>query len=218
MEERSREATLLLVRHGETTWNVEGRVQGQQDAPLSERGKEQARLVAERLARATISAVYSSDLGRARATAEAVAAPHNLTPQFARALRERSFGVLEGKTMEEAGASQGLWFLTWQSDRLRNAPPDGEDQPAMCERVMKALRAIAGAHPGETVAVVTHGGPIKSAVYDILSIPLSLWSLTWISNGSITTIKGTPEVFQVACLNDTCHLGGMASRGEEMED
>ena len=88
----------------------------------------------------------------------------------------------------------------------------------MCERVMKALRAIAQAHPGETVVVVTHGGPIKSAVYDILSIPLSLWSLTWISNGSITTIKGTPEVFQVACLNDTCHLAGMPPRRDEMED
>ena len=218
MEDRSQEVTLLLVRHGETVWNAEGRVQGQQNSPLSERGREQGRLVAERLSKMKVNAIYSSDLARARRTAEVIAAPHGLTVKPARALRERSFGVLEGKTLEEAGRSQGIWFLAWQADRLHHAPPDGENQPDMCHRVMEALRAIAGAHPGQTVVVVTHGGPIKSAVYDILRIPLSLWGLTWVGNGSITTITGTPDVFRVACLNDTCHLTAAPPKPDEMGD
>jgi len=218
MEDRSREATLLLVRHGETVWNAEGRVQGQQNSRLSERGREQGRLVAERLSRMNVEAVYCSDLGRARETAEMVAAPHHLTVKPAFALRERSYGVLEGKTLDEAARTQGVWFIAWQADRLQQTPPGGESQADMYHRVMEALRTIAGAHAGQAVVVVTHGGPIKSAIYDILRIPLSLWGLTWVGNGSITTIRGTPDVFRVACLNDTCHLESALPKPDEMGD
>ena len=218
MEDRSREATLILVRHGETVWNAEGRVQGQQNSALNERGRDQGRMAAERLSKVKVNAVYSSDLARARETADLIAAAHGLTVTPARALRERSYGVLEGKTLEEAARTQGIWFLTWQADRLHHTPPGGENQPDMCQRVMEALRAIAGAHPSQTAVVVTHGGPIKSAVYDILRIPLSLWNLTWVGNGSITTIKGTPDVFRVACWNDTCHLAATPPQPDEMGD
>ncbi len=218
MEDRSQEATLLLVRHGETAWNAEGRVQGHQNSRLSERGREQGRLVAERLSALKVEAVYSSDLGRARETAEMVAKLHGLTVKPAFALRERNYGVLEGKTLDEAGRTQGIWFMAWQSDRLHHAPPGGENHADMCHRVIEALRAISAAHPGRTVVVVTHGGPIKAAIYDILRIPLSLWGLTWVGNGSVTTIRGTPDVFRVACLNDTCHLESALPKPDEMGD
>jgi broad specificity phosphatase PhoE len=205
-EQTPRDATLILVRHGETAWNREGRWQGQHDPSLTEVGREQGRRIAQRLAGVEVSAVYSSDLSRARETAELVAASHGLQVRLREELRERSFGVLEGKTPEEAARSEGVWFLTWQADHLRQAPPAGESQPAMCERVMAALYQIAEAHPGERVVVVTHGGPIKSAIFHLLSIPLGLWRLAWVSNGSITTLRGTPDVMRVATLNDTCHL------------
>jgi len=218
MGNRAGDCTLLLVRHGETVWNAEGRVQGQRNSPLSERGREQSRLVADRLARQRVSAIYSSDLGRARETADIIAAPHQLTVTTAAALRERSFGVLEGQTLDEAARTQGIWFLPWQADRLSTSPPGGERQPEMCQRVMEALRAIARAHPGETVIIVTHGGPIKSAIYEILRIPLALWSLTWVANGSLTTVQGTEDVLRIACLNDTCHLRTAQARPDEMGD
>ena len=218
MEDRSREATLLLVRHGETVWNNHGRVQGHRDSPLNERGKEQGRLAAERLSRVKLSAIYSSDLERAKQTAEVIAEPHGLPVKVGSALRERNYGVLQGKTLDEAARTEGIWFLPWQADRLNNTPPGGETQPDMCRRVMEALRAVANAHPGETVAVVTHGGPIKSAVYDILRIPLALWGLTWVANGSITTLRGIADVLRLACLNDTCHLLTTYPKPDEMGD
>jgi broad specificity phosphatase PhoE len=215
MEDRSRDCTLLLVRHGESVWNAEGRVQGHQDSRLSERGREQSRLAAEHLSRLSIGAIYSSDLGRAQETADMIAAPHGLTVATASALRERNYGVLEGQTVEDAARTQGIWFLPWQADRLNSSPPGGERQPEMCQRVVEALRAIARAYPGQTVVVVTHGGPIKSAIYEVLRIPLALWNLTWVANGSITTLQGTPDVFRIACINDTCHLRAAYPKPDE---
>jgi len=190
------DATLVLVRHGETVWNVENRWQGQKDSPLTDLGREQARKVAVRLAATRISAVYSSSLGRAREVADIER----------EGLRERSYGVLEGKTSAEAAASEGAWFLRWQADHLRQAPPAGEDERMVGDRVMAALAEIAESHPGQTVAISTHGGPIKIAFFRILSIPLSLWRLAWVSNGSITTFRGNRDVMHLVCFNDVCHL------------
>ncbi len=208
------DTTLYLVRHGETKWNVEGRVQGHQHAPFSDRGWDQTRRIAHRLANTKFEAVYSSDLQRAYEAAELVAASHQLQAKKFAALRERSFGVLEGKTLDEAAKTQGSWLIGWQADRLLKSPPDGESQPEMCERVMEALRKIIIAHPGKSVAVVTHGGPIKSAVYEILRIPISLWSLTFIGNGSITILRGTQDVMRVVTFNDCSHLEGAISLTE----
>jgi probable phosphoglycerate mutase len=155
--------------------------------------------------------VYASDLPRARETAELIAAGRGLTVKVSAGLRERSFGVLEGKTLPEAARISGSWFLSWQADRLLKSPPDGETQPEMSQRVMEVVRRIFAAHPGKSVAIAGHGGPIKSAVYHVLSIPLSLWDLTFIANGSITTLRGTPDVMRVVTVNDICHLQGLAA-------
>ena len=210
MEQSENDATLILVRHGETVWNRDGRWQGQRDAPLTDRGREQAARIAAKLAPLKISAIYSSDLGRAKETAEAIAAPHTLSVMVREDLRERSYGVLEGKTTEEAARTEGAWFLPWQADHLARTPPAGETQPDMSRRVMAALYEIAEAHPSQTVLISTHGGPIKSAVYHVLSIPLTLWRLTWIANGSISILRGTPDLMRVASFNDTCHLAPAA--------
>ena len=218
MEQAKDRTTLILVRHGETEWNLAGRIQGYSDSRLTALGAEQGRRAAERLAGLDIVAVYASDLGRARETGEVIAAPHGLAVQTVQELRERCYGAFEGKTAEEIRAADPHAFETWLVDRQGLAPPGGETQQELSERVMRALGEIAGAHPGETVAVAAHGGPIKSAVFAVLEIPIGSWDRTWVSNGSMTVFRGTPGELKVVCFNDTSHLDSVVAQGKGVED
>jgi broad specificity phosphatase PhoE len=137
--------TLLLVRHGETDWNAAGRLQGQTDRPLNEYGRRQAHELAAQLDGDGIAAIYSSDLVRARDTAEIVASRLGLPVDIDAGLREKDWGTWEGLT----GAER---------DRVEFV---GESTEAHAERVLRALRRIAERHPGERVLVVTHGGSMR---------------------------------------------------------
>jgi len=218
MEPAKKRATLILVRHGETEWNLDGRIQGHSDSPLTARGSQQGRQAAERLAGMNISAVYASDLGRALDTGELIAAPHGLEVRTMLGLRERCYGAFEGKTAEEIRASDPDGFERWLSDRQRLAPPGGETQAELAGRVMRALHEIAGAHLGETVAVATHGGPIKSALFAVLDIPVDSWDRAWVSNGSVTVLCGTREEFKVASFNDTSHFEARIEQARGVEN
>jgi probable phosphoglycerate mutase len=138
--------TLLLVRHGETDWNAEHRWQGHADVPLNERGREQARALAEQLAGESIDAIYASDLSRARETADIVGARLHVPVVVDADLREIDVGAVEGLTWEESQAFEG-----WQ----------GEPHEAHAGRVIAAVDRIAERHPGERVLVVTHGGSMR---------------------------------------------------------
>ncbi len=218
MRSHNGEATLLLVRHGETEWNITSRIQGYLDSPLSALGSEQGRRVAEHLSRLEIKAVYASDVGRATVTADLIARHHGLTVQQLPALRERCYGDFEGHTLEELTQQNEAAVKTWLADRQRFAPPNGETQPQLAARVMAALYEIAGKHLGELVAVATHGGPIKSALLEIMQAPITAWNRTWVSNGSITILRGTPELLRIACYNDTCHLDSTLVRPTGIEN
>jgi broad specificity phosphatase PhoE len=138
--------TLLLVRHGETAWNAERRWQGHADVPLNERGREQAAALAESLAGERIDAIYTSDLSRARDTADIVGARIGVPVVVIGDLREVDVGPIEGMTADEARA-----FPEWQ----------GESREAHSARVLGALDRIAAVHPGQRVLVVTHGGSMR---------------------------------------------------------
>ena len=138
--------TLLLVRHGETDWNAERRWQGHADVPLNERGREQARALAEQLAGESVDAIYSSDLSRARDTADILGARLDVPVVVDADLREIDVGPVEGLTAEESAAFDG-----WQ----------GEPQEEHSERVFAAIDRIADRHPGERILVVTHGGSMR---------------------------------------------------------
>jgi broad specificity phosphatase PhoE len=145
---------LLLARHGQTDWNREGRLQGQTDRPLDSVGRRQARELAAILGEEAIDVVYSSDLRRARDTAEAVAAPRGLPVLEVPELREKDFGSWEGLTDVEIRArfpesSFGGWG-------------DGETTEAVAARVLEVLGRIAVRHDNATVLVVSHGGPIAA--------------------------------------------------------
>lgn len=150
--------TILLVRHGETDWNAEGRWQGHADPPLNDVGRRQAEQLAETLAADPPAAVYSSDLARARETAEIVGARLRLPVALDRRLREVDVGEWSGLTRDEV---EHRYPEGWQRRTAGGAGwEQGESYDAMRVRVLEALQAIAAAHDGGRVLVITHGGPI----------------------------------------------------------
>ena len=136
---------LLLVRHGETDWNAEGRLQGHTDRPLNEYGRRQAKELADRLASEHVDAIYASDLSRARETAEIVGARLGLTVAIDPGLREKHWGNWEGLTGDERAAVEHV----------------GESTEEHRDRVMAAIRRIVVRHPSQRIVVVTHGGSLR---------------------------------------------------------
>jgi phosphoserine phosphatase len=185
----------LLTRHGETEWNRLGRWQGQQNLPLSSKGREQALALAASLKREPLSAVYSSVLQRSVETARAVAVLHNLNVCRDPRLNEINHGLWEGLTRREISAKYPQLLQAWEADPHSVKPPDGEDLADVEERVLAAIREITLAYPGETVCVVGHkmvNGIIRChylnlplndalrsvpehAVYEVIEIPHPLW-------------------------------------------
>jgi broad specificity phosphatase PhoE len=153
-------ATILLARHGESDWNRERRWQGHADRPLTARGREQARALAERLSGVGLGAVYASDLRRARDTAAAVAAAQGLEVEIRPALREVDVGAWSGLTRAEVAERFPDAFQHWQD----GFPgwDDGETYEAMRQRVVSEILRIAEAHEPGCVLVVSHGGPIRA--------------------------------------------------------
>jgi broad specificity phosphatase PhoE len=156
--------TLLLARHGETDWNRELRIQGSSDIALNELGLKQAQALAQELEHVELDAIYASDLSRARATAEAVAASHGLEVQLDPRLRERAFGSWEGLTREDLAGLPG------------GESHDGESDDEVRERVLAAVRSIAEAHPGEQVLVVSHGGALNTLWHHALGVRIERWA------------------------------------------
>jgi broad specificity phosphatase PhoE len=151
--------TLLLVRHGETDWNADGRLQGHTDRPLSEYGRRQARQLAGELEAEELEAIYSSDLRRARETAEIVGERLGLPVELDSDLREKNWGNWEGLSLVER-------------DRVEFV---GESTKAHQERTLRALRRIAERHPGDSrVLVVTHGGSMRRVQVAAMGLALPL--------------------------------------------
>ncbi len=144
-----------LIRHGETAWNAERRIQGQIDIPLNAKGRRQAAAAGRSLAAENFAAAYSSDLKRARATAVALTDQ----PVLAEAdLRERHYGVMQALTLEEAGTGHPEIYRRYLARDLHCELDGGESLAGFARRVMLGLEAIARRHVGQTVLVVTHGG------------------------------------------------------------
>jgi broad specificity phosphatase PhoE len=143
--------TILLARHGETDWNREGRFQGHADAPLNELGRAQARELAQRLASTSFSAVYSSDLSRARETAEILAVSHGVPVIVDPGLREVDVGSWSGLTRAEI------------AKRFPDAEHhDGETRDEHLARVLAAVERIAHGHSDERILIVSHGGSLRA--------------------------------------------------------
>jgi broad specificity phosphatase PhoE len=197
--------TLLLIRHGETQWNLDNRVQGHLDVPLTEKGRVQARLLASWLASEPLAAVYSSDLCRASETAEIIAGDRAalfLEPR----LREAAFGEFQGLTTPEIKDRFPEAYAAWRHDAVRNRPPGGETLEDLGDRCLAALRDMVERHPGETVAVVAHGGPIRVMVCGVLGLGLEVYPKLRVENTSLSRLLFTSRGSVLAGFNETSHL------------
>jgi broad specificity phosphatase PhoE len=152
--------TAVLVRHGETDWNVEGRWQGQADPPLNARGREQARQAAEALSKYEFGALYSSDLRRAWETAQFIAGRLDLCAVPEARLREINLGKWQGSLSADIKAEYPDAFARWHAAPLTVRPPEGEDLFALEARVLAAVDDIRMRHPDRRVALVSHELPI----------------------------------------------------------
>ncbi|WP_048439624.1 histidine phosphatase family protein [Caenimonas sp. SL110] len=207
------EATrIIAVRHGETSWNVDARIQGQMDIGLNDTGRWQARRVGEALASEEISAVYSSDLGRAHQTAQSIAEVAGIPVVPDEGLRERGFGMFEGKTFSEIHESWPDHAHNWRKRIPEWEPPEGgESLLKLRERVMKTMQALAARHPGQQIVVVAHGG-VLDTLYRIATGQEVNSPRTWeLPNGAINRLLWTPEGFTLVGWSDTQHLDDEAS-------
>lgn len=198
---------IIFVRHGETEYNVESRYQGHTDTDLSELGRRQARAVAKRLKYESISAVYTSDLSRASETAQAIAAFHDLPVQRTESLRECAFGEWEGLTVKQIAERYPDLFRNYIRDSVTHRAPGGERLEQLQARVVCAVDAIAERHPGDTVVIVTHGGPVRAFFCHAFGTTLETFRKIRLDNCSLTTFSlGTDGRWFLEALNDVCHL------------
>lgn len=200
-------SVFYLVRHGQSTWNEIGRIQGKQDPPLSALGRRQATALADALRDEPLDAIYSSPQQRARMTADPTAGDHNLPVTTVEGLAEIDHGFWEGLTEAQVQQRFGISFYTWLRRPSQTLMPGGEHTLAVQLRVLGAWRGIVAQHAGHHhVLVVSHDIPLKVIVADVLQLSLDHIGQFVLNNAAITTIQHAGGDLQVLQLNDRCHL------------
>jgi probable phosphoglycerate mutase len=197
---------ICLVRHGETPWNAERRIQGQIDIGLNETGQRQALAAGHWLRGANIAALYSSDLQRARLTAEAIGAALGLAPVLFAQLRERCYGIFEGLTYAEAQARHPEGYAAFEA---RDADYDfgtGESLRTLHARVTGKLTELAARHAGQAIAVVVHGGVLDIVNRFVRGNPLEMPRDFLIPNAGLNWIVAVDGTWRIESWGDTAHL------------
>lgn len=202
---------LYLIRHGQTLWNSEGKIQGKTDIPLNETGLLQAELLAEAMERYPVTAVYASPLKRAYQTAECVAGWQGLSVIAEEGLREVDFGFWEGMTWSEIEERYPEDFALWDKNPAEHAPTGGERREDCQARISKAMERIIGEARGD-VALVAHGGILVFAVLWLIRKRQEKNEII-VKNASITTVEYDRKTGEgrLLCLNDVSHLGKSCS-------
>jgi alpha-ribazole phosphatase/probable phosphoglycerate mutase len=162
---------LVFVRHGEPEDDARGRCYGRLDVALSPRGVAQSAALAERLEPIPLSAVYTSPRRRARATADAICAGRSRTPGVDDRLCELDFGEFDGRAYAEIERDEPEFFRRWMSEPTAVRFPGGESYGELRERVASIVGELRRTHQGETIAIVTHGGVVRAALAETLTLP-----------------------------------------------
>jgi probable phosphoglycerate mutase len=200
---------ITAVRHGETAWNVDTRIQGQIDIGLNARGQWQAQQLGAALAERGIGHIYSSDLARAHHTALAIAEHAGIAPHVVAlhaGLRERAFGVFEGRTHAEIETHWPQDALRWRQRVPDWAPRGGESPLQLRERVSTTVAQIAANHPGEHIALVAHGG-VLDMLYRLATGQAVDAVRTWeLGNCAINRLLWTPQGLSLVGWDDRGHL------------
>ena len=206
---RSPSVRITAVRHGETAWNVDTRIQGQLDIALNERGQWQAHQVGIALSESGIDHIYTSDLQRAHSTAKAIAAHAGIDPKtiaLHAGLRERAFGSFEGQTYAEIEAKWPEESKRWRQRDPHWAPPGGETPLQTHDRVAQALSEIAAQHTGQHIVLVAHGG-VLDMLYRLSTQQSVDAPRTWdLGNCTINRLLWTPESLTLVGWADASHL------------
>ena len=198
----------LLVRHGESTYNAEGRIQGQQDAPLSECGRQQAERIGVRLRTYQFDACYASDLSRAADTARAIMRHHPDVPfAFTTLLREIKFGIFEGRIMPEIEEMYPEEYAQWMEDRRHFVPPGAESADDLAERAGRALRWLRERKHEGTVLVVAHGAILNAFLGQFLQLSGEGRYRFHFDNTALAVVEDEPFGPRLLLANDTSHLG-----------
>jgi alpha-ribazole phosphatase/probable phosphoglycerate mutase len=200
---------VYIVRHGETEWNAQGRIQGHSDIPLSDRGRRQAQSVARRLSQVSFSIAYSSDSSRTHETARIIlgdtGTPLHTTPQ----LREYRKGVFEGLTVEEHARQFPDQYLASLKNDLDFAPTGGESIRQASARMARLVEENLRNHLDETVLVVGHGGSLRSLIVALLGLPLEAnWKFI-MDNCALSMVRTYPDNAVLHLYNDTAHLADL---------
>lgn len=200
---------LILVRHGETQHNAEGRVLGRGGPGLNQRGRNQAAAAARALSSKTVAAIYSSPLPRALETAERISLELGLPVQTEESLAEIDAGKLEGLTSEEMRAQYPELMAMWGRDPGSVQMPDGESLGQLQERVWQVAQTLLGRHLEDSVVVVSHNFPIETLVCRVLELPLAGIRRMRVDLGSLSTVDMREDRRRLVHLNDICHLEGI---------
>lgn len=199
---------IILTRHGQTVWNIEGRVQGSLDSPLTEQGLLQARSLAVRLRDEGIDHIYSSDSLRAIGTAEEIRSElgiENLSTDPA--LREFAFGEWEGCIWQDLRDANPDVFKIWDSEPHLVTTPGGENMGIVMERAWIFLQQIIANHPDETVCLVTHGLTLKMLVTKALGFEVHEWAKTpWQQNTALNIFEVDGHQWTPTLVGDCQHL------------
>ena len=197
---------VFAIRHGETDWNVQSRIQGQIDIGLNDRGRWQVHRAAQALGGEGLAAVYSSDLSRASETAAAIAAQAGRTVVELASLRERAFGSFEGMSFDEIRVKWPDMSERWRRRDPEFGAPGGETLANFYRRCVDAASVLAAAHPGEAIAVVAHGGVIDCLYRAATGVELQAPRSWRLGNASINRLLYTGQRFTVLAWDDTSHL------------
>lgn len=208
---------VVAVRHGETVWNAEMRMQGQLDTALSARGRWQAAQVAQALEGEGIEAIFASDLARAFDTASAIADRLGLPIVVDTGLRERSFGIFQGFTYAEIDARWPAEALRWRRHDPDFGPPEGETLRDFYARAVATSGRIAAGQPGRTIALVTHGGVLDCLYRAASRIELGAARSWELGNASVNRLLYTPRGFSLVGWSDTAHLEGERPLDDQSE-
>lgn len=200
-------AKLLLVRHGETEWNREGRYQGQSDIQLNATGIRQAERLRDRINGERLDAIYSSDLKRAVTTAGIIASGQGIGTIACSELREIDFGQLEGKNFAQSMLDpiQAKW---WNSRDPRISPPGGESINQLSSRVSQFITRVNALSSEKTMLIVAHGGSLRALLCLLLEINPKYWWQMQLDHASLSVVRTSPQGAILSLLNDTSHLAG----------
>jgi probable phosphoglycerate mutase len=204
-------AQVIIVRHGQTQWNIRTIRQGHLDSPLTEKGIAQAKALAERLGRETFTALYSSDLGRALQTAEMIAEATGHKIVTDPRLRERNLGIFQGLNGEEIQRKFPEEYRLHRSLGPDYVIPGGESVKQQVGRNLEYLNEVSEKHLGETIVVVTHGGVLSGLFRHTFSIPFNAPRRFEFTNAGLNVFNYEEGNWYLQTWGDISHLGGVGT-------